>query len=129
MSDTVVICDGDVTVLGNVTRCLIIARKKIKIVGHSIAAHLSQGETIKPGLLPRQQRQPLTIPPGADPATVRAILARNRSFWVETTERERHPLGYITFFELSTVGVEVEAQARPSRSLPSWTASPSPMPA
>lgn len=88
MSDSVVICDGDVRVGGHMGTCLVIARRKITIGGRADACTLIAGETIT-----------IIKPPE------RAI----EGFENIIKEKETNPLGYITFFELSTVGVEAKA--------------------
>jgi membrane-associated protease RseP (regulator of RpoE activity) len=89
---SVVICDGDVHVKRNVTKSLIIARGKITIGGTAYRSNLYAGQTVAIAK-PRE----VTMSPQAE-----------KVFYVVVKEHETNPLGYITFFELSTVGVEVK---------------------
>jgi hypothetical protein len=91
LQNAVVICDGDVVVTGRGGYCLIIARGKITIDEVS-ACHLVAGKTV-------------TIAKPIDPDD-----AKDKEIRVEIDQNATKPLGYITFFELSTVGVEVKAE-------------------
>jgi hypothetical protein len=98
ISNTVIICDGDVRVQGNVRTSLIVARGSISIKGTAHSSTLISGGTVT-----------ITIPPEpirrvADPQFQKELDTRK----VIIEEKVSKPLGYITFFELSTVGVEVK---------------------
>jgi hypothetical protein len=101
--NSVVICDGDI-VTGYVNRSLLIARGKID-VGPTASSTLVAGRTIKAGL-PAQQLAP--IPANIGPAALKARVALKEILRVDIKEKERNPLNFITFFELSTIGVEVK---------------------
>ncbi len=91
MHKSAVICDGDV-VVGGMGGCFVIARGNITVDGSGYENTLIAGGTVtfkKPVQLPNQQ----TLPKGSEDLI---------------TEKNTKPLGYITFFELSTVGVEVK---------------------
>jgi membrane-associated protease RseP (regulator of RpoE activity) len=92
ISQSVIICDGDVRVCENVVKSLIIARGSVMIEGWGYQNTLIAGREVivkKPVPLPNGQQ----LPKGSE-----NIIE----------EYARRPLGYITFFELSTVGVEVK---------------------
>jgi S1-C subfamily serine protease len=91
VSESVVICDGDVHVKGNVGRSLIIARGSISIKGTTETNTLIAGGTV-------------TIGKPREPTNPRAEMSSRDII----EEKAKKPLGYITFFELSTVGVEVK---------------------
>jgi len=83
---SVIICDGDVDVSANVISCLIIARGNIKIGTYA------QGNTlIAGGKVSIKDNEVLRWPD-------HNVIAEN----------EPNPLGFITFFELSRVGVDVK---------------------
>ncbi len=92
VSNAVVICDGDVSVGEGAVTCLIIARGKITIGGLASTCRLIAGKTV-------------TIAKPIDPERV----AADKGSRVDIDENATKPLGYITFFELSVVGVEVVA--------------------
>jgi hypothetical protein len=91
MSNSVVICDGDVRVNGNMWVCLVIARGKITVGGRTDASTLIAGETV---------------------TTTKPLERVVEGLENIIQEKETKPLGYITFFELSTVGVEVKAAGK-----------------
>jgi membrane-associated protease RseP (regulator of RpoE activity) len=87
-----VICDGDIRVGENMIKNLIIARGNISVEGWGYLNTLIVGGTVT-------FKKPLPLEPGQK-------LPKDRESAIE--EHVRKPLGYITFFELSTVGVEVK---------------------
>ena len=90
-----IICDGDVVMKG-MHGSFIIARGSVTVEGYGSENTIIAGGTVvfkKPVPLPNQQ----TIP-------------KERENRIQ--EKVNAPLGYITFFELSTVGVEVEAAGK-----------------
>lgn len=91
INNSVVICDGDVLVAGHVQTSLIIARGKIKIGASANASNLIAGATVTIAK-PRE-------PGGAEFEKVAKIVI---------DEHALKPLGYVTFFELSAVGVEAK---------------------
>jgi membrane-associated protease RseP (regulator of RpoE activity) len=94
LSDSVVICDGDVRARGKVDTCLIIARGKVTVGGFAATCTLIAGETVTID-------KPLTrVVEGLDNVIKEGVAK---------------PLGYITFFELSTVGVEARADGKAVR--------------
>ncbi|MDY3559699.1 hypothetical protein R5W23_000713, partial [Gemmata sp. JC673] len=93
MHDSVIVCDGDMRIGGSVGTSVLIARGSISIKGETRASTLVAGGTVTVGKLPR--------PPRPD-------VPEDRYDRVEIEEKARAPLAFITFFELSTVGVEVK---------------------
>jgi hypothetical protein len=93
LSGSMIICDGDVHVGGRVGHSLIIARGQITAAGLDLANTLIAGRAviIKQAVLPPK----------------RDLLLLNLQNSVE--ENNARPLGFITFFELSTVGIEAKA--------------------
>ena len=90
-----IICDGDVVMKG-MHGSFIIARGSVTVEGYGSENTIIAGGTVvfkKPVPLPNQQ----TIP-------------KERENRIQ--EKVKRPLGYITFFELSTVGVEVKAEGK-----------------
>ncbi len=102
ISNSVVICDGDVQVKSHVLKSLIISRGKITIGGTVEVSTLIAGGTITIADPPKPLEQV------ANPLAQKEIYARR----VVVEEKVIRPLGYITFLELSTVGVEVKAADR-----------------
>ena len=93
MHSTAVICDGDVQAYGNIRGCFIIARGSIVVEKWGHLNTLIAGGTVtikKPVHLPGNQ----TISNDMENVIKEKVI---------------RPLGYITFFELSTVGVEVKS--------------------
>lgn len=99
--DSVVVCGGNVRVGGNVGKSLIVARGDITVKGTAQSSTLVAGGTVT-----------IDKPSGAvrrfdpDPANQKDYDKEWHAAKVVTEEKVRKPLGYITFFELSTVGVE-----------------------
>jgi hypothetical protein len=91
ISSSVIICDGDVRVGENVVKSLIIARGSITVEGWGYENTLIAGGRIT-------VNESVPLPNGQ-------MLPKESENIIE--EHVRRPLGYITFFELSTVGVEV----------------------
>ena len=90
-----IICDGDVVMKG-MHGSFIIARGNVTVEGYGSENTIIAGGTVvfkKPVPLPNQQ----TIP-------------KERENRIQ--EKVKRPLGYITFFELSTVGVEVKVEGK-----------------
>ncbi|MCI0705316.1 MAG: PDZ domain-containing protein [Planctomycetia bacterium] len=90
ISSSIVICDGDVLVPGNVLTSLIIARGNIKIGGCGTQNTLLAGGSITIA------KPPPFVPV---PKSTENIVKEN----------EPNALGFITFFELSRIGLEVKA--------------------
>jgi membrane-associated protease RseP (regulator of RpoE activity) len=104
MDSSVVICEGDVKVGKHVSKCLIIARGNITIREYADRSTLIAQGSVTIAKPP----EPVSAVPFADPERE----LRRREEWRERTvveEKAVRPLGYITYFELSTVGVEVKA--------------------
>jgi PDZ domain len=97
ISSSVVVCDGDIRVKGNVSSSLVIARGSITIEGTAEVSHLIAGKSVKIAnpLEPRMSDNPLVQ---RDIEVTKVIVEENKA----------KPLGFVTFFELSTVGVEVK---------------------
>jgi hypothetical protein len=91
ISCSVVICDGDVRVGANVFKSLIVARGSISIKGTTSSNTLIAGGTVTVG-------KPRAPAGGGFEMLERDIVE----------EHATKALGYITFFELSAVGVEVK---------------------
>jgi hypothetical protein len=89
---SVVICDGDVTVARNVGRSLVIARGNIKIDCLQPSSTLIAVGSI-------------TV---TQPNEVNPFNPVPKGFETVVQEKEPNPLGFITFFELSRVGLEVK---------------------
>lgn len=83
----IVVCDGDVTVAGDVDNSLVVARGSIHAKGLTSGSTLVAGGEVK---LANRVKAPKFLVP-----VVR--------------EKEPNAFGFVTFFELSAVGVEVEA--------------------
>jgi hypothetical protein len=92
ISCSVVVCDGDVRVGENVVKTLIIARGSITVEGWGHENTLIAGGKVT-------IKKPVPLNNGQQ-------LPKELENLIE--EHARHPLGYITFFELSVVGVEVK---------------------
>ena len=92
MIKSAIISDGDIHLTG-VWRCLIIARGNVVVDGHS------QENTIIAGGNVTLKKPGGTVNPRSD-------LRDHVQSGV------KRPLGYITFFELSTVGVEVKVEGK-----------------
>ncbi|MCI0702421.1 MAG: PDZ domain-containing protein [Planctomycetia bacterium] len=88
--NSIVICDGDVLVTANVSTSLLIARGNIKIDGAGTENTLIAGGSVTIA----------KTPPFGPPPKARENIVK---------EKEPNPLGFITFFELSRVGLEVKA--------------------
>jgi hypothetical protein len=109
--NSVVICDGDVrTPLA--TTSLIIARGEIEVKGRVSASTLIAGRTATVGELPAEQQRPIPLADPNDPdavANMKRRLVNLEMVRVEVKEKEPNPFGFITFFELHRVGLEVKA--------------------
>ena len=102
-SRSVVICDGDVRVKRHVSYSLIVARGDISVEDYADASALIAGGKVTIGTPPK----PVSPVPVADPEKE----SRRKSEWCQRViieEKVTKPLGFITFFELSAVGVEVK---------------------
>jgi hypothetical protein len=88
LHDAVVICDGDVRVRGTTRSCFIVTRGKITVGKY---AHESTFVTRETVLIEQPRKH---IPKGLENVIQEKVV---------------RPLDYITFFELSTVGVEAKA--------------------
>ncbi len=105
---SIVICDGDIRAAGQVSRSVLIARGSISIKGNAESSTFSAGGSAKAKSVP----PPPVLLPGDDPMTVqrnRLALAMYDEFGVKVHEKQTNPLGFITFFELHRVGLEVKA--------------------
>jgi hypothetical protein len=87
LNGLVLICDGNVTVKDHIEPALVIARGNIQAGSYASRSFLVAGGSVKLG-------KPDPLGGKIWPCVVK--------------ENETNPLGYITFFELSTVGVEVK---------------------
>jgi len=97
ISNSVVICDGDVRLKGDVQKSLVVARGNITVGGTASASTLVAGGTVT-----------IATPPEPARRVANPLLQRELdSYKVVVEEKVAKPLGYITFFELSAVGVEV----------------------
>ena len=92
MGKSAIICDGDVHLSG-IECCLIIARGNVVVDGHSLQNTIIAGGTVT------LAKPSLSVTPRLD---IRDHLQSG----------VKRPLDFITFFELSTVGVEVEREGR-----------------
>ncbi|MDY3559700.1 hypothetical protein R5W23_000714, partial [Gemmata sp. JC673] len=90
--NSVVICDGDVRIGGGAFKSVVVARGNISIEGATSTTTLIAGGTVTIGKPGRRY---------SDPEVDK--LMRD-----DIEEKVRAPLAFITFFELSTVGVEVK---------------------
>ncbi|MCI0700298.1 MAG: PDZ domain-containing protein [Planctomycetia bacterium] len=109
INNSVIICDGDV-VASHATTSLIIARGKIEVKGDAFASTLIAGGAVKVGKLPAIQERGLVIAPN-DPMpqkTMKRFLSVMEMVRVDMKEKQTNPLGFITFFELSRIGLEVK---------------------
>ena len=99
MSASAIICDGNVLVDYGIRRCFIIARGTITVEGTADTCYLIAGRTVT-----------ITKPPKPVEKVANPVLQKELdSQRVEIEEHCSRPLGFITFFELSTVGVEAKA--------------------
>jgi S1-C subfamily serine protease len=86
ITSSVIVCDGDVTVVeGNVSSSLVVARGNITIKGGASAATLLAGSKVSTG-------KQWTL---------------DETHFNIIKENEQHPLRFITFFELSSIGLDV----------------------
>ncbi len=83
---SIIICDGDVSISTNVSTCLIFARGNITIGGNASGSTFVAGGDVT-------IRKPFEEPP------ILKNLVR---------EKDSNPLGFITFFELHRVGLDVK---------------------
>jgi S1-C subfamily serine protease len=89
IGSSVIVSDGDVTVLDrDISQSLVVARGNIKVKGFASGATLIAGGKI-------------TV------ETERKVVVESQYNVIK--ENELNPLGYITFFELSRIGLEVKA--------------------
>ncbi|MCI0700088.1 MAG: PDZ domain-containing protein [Planctomycetia bacterium] len=91
MHNSVIICDGNVVVTRNTSNSLIIARGRVTIKGKVWSGTLIAGERVVTG--------EVVVP--LDP-----VAAMQNRLVIE--EKKPNPLGFITFFELSRIGLEVK---------------------
>ncbi len=87
LSDAIIVCDGDVTVEDRILETLIVARGNIHAKAFATGSALVAGGTIK-----------LDKPRPAGAALANSLLKEN----------DPNAFGFVTFFELSTVGLEVK---------------------
>ncbi len=85
----VIVCDGDVVIDGNIFKGLIVARGTITVKGSANGATLVAG--------------------GKATVEAQRKLVDEKNSYNVIKENEPNPLGFITFFELSRVGLEVKA--------------------
>lgn len=129
--ESVIICDGDVRVRGGVSKSLIVARGNILLKGITHTSTMNpdgsrrvvrRGDPditwagastlVAGGTVRAKIPGPPVLIPGSDPDSqarnkfARADFAAIR---VEVREKQVNPLGYITFFELRQIGLEVKA--------------------
>jgi hypothetical protein len=109
VAKSVVVCDGDVTA-DDIANSLIIARGRID-VRRPTGCTLIAGGRITVGEFPAIMSEPInpTCDPLLVPALVRDFLVRRDREWVTLLERNSYPLGFITFFELARIGLEVRS--------------------
>jgi hypothetical protein len=90
---SIIVCDGDVRTGKYLNQSVVIARGNITVTGAVSSCTLIAGGTVTVGKLPeRSEDQKDTY--------------RRRA---EIKEKESNPLGFITFFELRRIGLEVKA--------------------
>jgi hypothetical protein len=92
VTDSVIVCDGNVRT-GKLFRCVVIARGNITVEGQAETATLIAGGKVT---ITRPQ-----VPDGEP----RAVFQRR----VVVSENDANPLKFVTFFELSRVGLSVRA--------------------
>ncbi|MCI0700188.1 MAG: PDZ domain-containing protein [Planctomycetia bacterium] len=109
VSQSVIICDGDVVVPRNVMKSLIIARGKIEIKEMAESSTLITGGKVAVGKLPDIgiPPNPLDTPAALEQWKIKITEAESKKVIVK--DKEPNPLGFITFFELSRIGLEVKA--------------------
>jgi hypothetical protein len=105
LNNSVVVCDGDVRVGRNVNKSLVIARGKITVGGTADSSYLIAGKTVAIATPPEPVRKV------ANPLLQKTLDSTK----VVVEEAAAKPLGYITFFELSAVGVETKADGKDVR--------------
>jgi hypothetical protein len=106
--NSLVICDGDVVTL-QALQSIIITRGKILVKRNSTACALIAGGTAEAGEVPERKLPPLHAD---DPKSVlvwKAAMSDLRDVQVIARAKETNPLKFITFFELSRVGLSVKA--------------------
>ncbi|MCI0702231.1 MAG: PDZ domain-containing protein, partial [Planctomycetia bacterium] len=106
---SVIICDGDVLVTTRASACLIIARGKIEIKGSAVASTLIAGGTVTVAKLPKLPEIQIAENDPNARVKLKLALAHAEAVRVEIKEKEPNPLGFITFFELRQIGLEVKA--------------------
>ena len=88
ISSSIIVCDGDVTVNEVLATTLVVARGNIRVKGsYTTNSTLFAGGKVTLGNKAKFDEKSIN----------------------PTQENQPHPLGYITFFELSTMGLEVKA--------------------
>jgi PDZ domain len=99
----VVISDGDVIAEAGIGNSLVIARGKV-VTGSVDGSTIVSGDSI------RYKQMPVAPPLCEDVNVNKALIARFEPRRVDLREKDAHPLGFVTFFELHRVGLEVKAE-------------------
>src|SRR5262249_60675079 len=103
--EAIVVCDGDVMVEQDVTNALVVARGNIRVKRTAYDSVLVSGGNAKFGQPPALGDKVINrvvdakTPPDAIPVKLK--------FATLLKEKEPHAFGFVTFFELATVGLEV----------------------
>jgi hypothetical protein len=94
VDDSVIVCDGDVRAVKFLGRCVVIARGNITVEGNARTCTLiAGGKVTVTKFEPAEDQNP-------------AIVLPQR---VDAAEKDTNPLKFITFFELSRIGLQVKA--------------------
>jgi hypothetical protein len=95
ISGSIVVCDGDVSAGKYLSQSVVIARGNITVKGAASSCTLIAGGSVTVGKLPDP------VARGEDPKDAH----RRRA---EIREKDSNPLGFITFFELRRIGLDVK---------------------
>jgi S1-C subfamily serine protease len=112
--DVVIVCDGNVTLTkDNISNAVIIARGNIIVNSSADQADLFAGGKVSIGKvtgIPIRKYSPIkeNEPSGKLPPRKDKDREKQPGRYNVIEENDPNPMGFITFFELSTVGVEVK---------------------
>lgn len=109
---SIVVCDGPLSVEGSVTNSLLIARGPITLAHSPVGSTVISGAEVhikKPRPLPLLPAAPVLGPPEFAEALELVRLREAELIEAFVIENCPQPLGFVTFFELTEVGVEVAA--------------------
>ncbi|MCI0701574.1 MAG: PDZ domain-containing protein [Planctomycetia bacterium] len=111
LANTILICDGDVTIEDHISNALVVARGNIRAGSFATGSTLVVGGTIKCGLPNPAEKKVANVGKenlGPPPIKGMFVGRADKRFANVIEEKQTNPLGFITFFELSRIGLEVK---------------------